>query len=70
MAESKKSAREDQLLELEIRKVKALEKISDSLEDISLWLEDVDKEDWSDRIQYYLTEFHKAIKPKNPAIDG
>jgi len=70
MAESKKSAREDQLLELEIRKVKALEKISDSLEDISAWLEDIDKEDWSDRIQYYLTEFHNSIKPKDPTIDG
>jgi len=60
----------DQANDLELRKVKALERISDSLEDISAWLEDIDKDDWSNRIQYYLTEFHKAIKPKDPTIDG
>lgn len=69
MATAKKS-NGDQFLELELRKVKALEKISDSLEDISAWMEDIDKDDWSNRIQYYLTEFHKAIKPKDPTIDG
>ncbi len=60
----------DQANDLELRKVKALERISDSLEDISAWLEDIDKDDWSNRIQYYLTEFHKSIKPKDPTIDG
>jgi hypothetical protein len=43
--------------ELEVRKVKALEKIANSLEDISMWLEDIDKDEWSDRIQHYLSEF-------------
>jgi hypothetical protein len=43
--------------ELELRKVKALEKISNSLEDISMWLEDIDKDEWSNRIQHYLSEF-------------
>lgn len=43
--------------DLELRKVKALEKISNSLEDISMWLEDVDKDEWSNRIQHYLSEF-------------
>jgi hypothetical protein len=69
MATAKKS-NEDQFLELELRKVKALERISDSLDDISAWIEDIDKDDWSNRIQYYLTEFHKSIKPKDPTIDG
>ena len=69
MATAKKS-NEDQFLELELRKVKALERISDSLDDISAWIEDIDKDDWSARIQYYLTEFHKSIKPKDPTIDG
>lgn len=69
MATAKKS-NEDQAMELEIRKVKALEKISDSLEDISAWLEDIDKDDWSNRIQYYLTEFYKIAKPKDPTING
>jgi hypothetical protein len=69
MATAKKS-NGDQFLELELRKVKALERISDSLDDISAWIEDIDKDDWSNRIQYYLTEFHKSIKPKDPTIDG
>ncbi len=69
MAADKKS-NGDQFLELELRKVKALERISDSLDDISAWIEDIDKDDWSNRIQYYLTEFHKSIKPKDPTIDG
>lgn len=69
MATAKKS-NGDQFLELELRKVKALERISDSLDDISAWIEDIDKDDWSNRIQYYLTEFHKSIKPKDPTING
>jgi hypothetical protein len=43
--------------ELEVRKVKALEKIANSLEDISMWMEDIDKDEWSNRIQHYLSEF-------------
>ncbi len=55
MAVSKKKPEENS--ELELRKVKALEKISNSLEDISMWLEDIDKDEWSNRIQHYLSEF-------------
>ena len=55
MAVSKKPI--EQGSELEIRKVKALEKISNSLEDISMWLDDIDKDEWSNRIQHYLSEF-------------
>ena len=55
MAVSKKTIEEGS--ELEIRKVKALEKISNSLEDISMWLEDIDKDEWSNRIQHYLSVF-------------
>jgi len=46
---------------LEERKVKALEKIASSLDALTLWFEEVDKEDWGDRIQYYLSEFHKVV---------
>ena len=46
---------------LESRKVEALEKIADSLEDLVVWVEDIDKEEWGDRLQYYLAEFHKLI---------
>ena len=46
-------------LMLEERKVKELEKIANVLDDLTLWFEDVDKEEWSNRMQYYLAEFHK-----------
>ena len=42
---------------LEERKVQALEKISKSLAILVLWFEEVDKEEWGERIQYYLSEF-------------
>ena len=46
-------------LMLEERKVKALEKIANVLDALTLWFEDVDKEECSNRMQYYLAEFHK-----------
>jgi len=46
-------------LMLEERKVKALEKIANVLYALTLWFEDVDKEEWSNRIQWYLAETHK-----------
>jgi len=53
---------------LETRKVKALEKIASSLDALTLWFEEVDKQEWSDRIQYYLSELHKLVpKEKNNA---
>ncbi len=55
---------EEQLL-LETRKVKALEKIANSLDDISVWISDIDKDEWSERIQFYLSEFLLAVKPKD-----
>ena len=47
------------LLMLEERKVKALEKIANVLDALTLWFEDIDKEEWSNRIQWYLAETHK-----------
>tara|TARA_R110000803_G_scaffold148262_2_gene213671 strand:- start:4822 stop:5046 length:225 start_codon:yes stop_codon:yes gene_type:complete len=44
---------------LDERKVEALEKISDNLSDIVMWLEEIDKDDWGKRIQFYLNEFFK-----------
>jgi hypothetical protein len=44
-------------LKLETRKVKALEKISNSLEALTVWIEEINKDEWSERIQYYLSEF-------------
>lgn len=51
----------DELVQLEIRKVKALEKIANSLDALTIWVEEIDKEEWSSRIQYYLAEFHNKV---------
>lgn len=55
----------EQELLLETRKVKALEKIAVSLDALTIWFEEIDKQEWSDRVQYYLSEFHTTfVKPK------
>jgi hypothetical protein len=54
----------EELLTLETKKVKALEKIANSLDALTVWFEEIDKDDWSSRIQYYLSEFHKLV-PKD-----
>ena len=46
-------------LMLEERKVKALEKIANVLDALTLWFEDIDKEEWSNRTQWYLAVYHK-----------
>ena len=40
---------------LEERKIKALEKIANSLDAITLWFEEIDKEEWGPRIEWYLS---------------
>lgn len=55
---------------LEERKVRAIEKIANSLDALTVWFEEIDKEEWSERVQYYLSEFHQIAKPKDPTIDG
>jgi hypothetical protein len=47
--------------ELELRKIKALEKIANSLDALTIWFEEIDKEEWSERLQYYLAEFHAKV---------
>lgn len=56
-----KEEKQEQLL-LEQRKVKALEKIANSLDALTIWFEEVDKQEWSDRVQFYLHEWHKTVK--------
>ena len=51
------ASNETEKLLLEDRKVKALERIALSLDTLSLWFEEVDKEEWGERIQFYLSEF-------------
>jgi len=40
--------------DLQLRQVKALEKIATSLDALTLWFEEIDKEDWDNRLQFYL----------------
>lgn len=61
---SVKKETENDLLLLETRKVKALEKIANSVDALTVWFEEVDKQEWSDRIQYYLAEWHTNLKNK------
>ena len=49
---------EEELL-LETRKVKSLERIASSLDALTLWVEEIDKSEWSERIQHYLAEWHR-----------
>ncbi len=55
----------EELLMLETKKVKALEKIANSLDALTVWFEEINKDEWSDRIQYYLAEWHKNSIEKN-----
>jgi hypothetical protein len=66
---STKEEKNEELL-LEQRKVKALEKIANSLDALTIWFEDIDKDDWSSRIQHYLSVFYEIAKPKDPTING
>lgn len=61
---------QNEFLLLEQRKVKALEKISNSMDALTIWFEEVDKKEWSERIQFYLAEWHRTTKPKDPTING
>ena len=51
----------DEQLALETRKIKALEKIANSLDSLTVWFEEIDKDEWGQRVQYYLAEFHTKI---------
>ena len=57
----------EEQLELEKKKVKALEKIANSLDALTIWFEEIDKDDWSERIQYYLSEWKNSTENKNDA---
>ena len=55
---------------LEERKVKALEKIATTLDALTIWFEEIDKEEWSSRIQFYLSEFHKLVPKEIEETDA
>lgn len=54
-------------ISLEARKVKALEKIAVNTEAIAMFLENLETDEWSERLQWYLSLFKKAyLDPKLP----
>ena len=67
---TKEEPQSSEALLLEAKKVKALEKIANSLDALTIWFEEIDKDEWSDRIQYYLAEWHKTTKNNDNDIDA
>jgi glutathione synthase/RimK-type ligase-like ATP-grasp enzyme len=55
------TTKDDSLL-LEERKVKALEKLANVADALTLWFEEIEKDEWSQRIQWYLAEWHNTVK--------
>jgi hypothetical protein len=55
--------------DLELRKIKALEKIANSLDSLTIWFEEIEKDEWSQRAQFYLAEFHNKIVKGEKDID-
>ena len=49
---------------LEERKVKALETIANTLEDLNDWVYSMETDIWSERIEWYLNEFYHLAKAK------
>lgn len=46
---------------LEERKVKALEKIANSLDAMTIWFEEIDKDEWGPRIEWYLAQWKEKV---------
>jgi len=63
MAVTKKTGDDPQQI-LEERKVKALEKIGNSLDALTIWFEEIDKDTWGPRIEWYMSLW------KEKYIDG
>ncbi len=53
------NAKTNEQIILEERKVKALEKIANVLDALTIWFEDIDKAEWSERLQWYMFRFHE-----------
>ena len=51
--------------QLQERQVKALENIAESLDLLLEWVEEIDKEGWGERIQWYLHLFKQKFIDEN-----
>ena len=58
------TAKTNEQIILEERKVKALEKIANVLDALTIWFEDIDKAEWSERLQWYMFRFHEKYVGK------
>ncbi len=54
----------EEQLKLEERKVKALEKIGNSLDALTIWFEEINKDEWGKRNEWYLSKFKELIIDK------
>lgn len=54
----------DELI-LQERQVKALEKIAVSLDALTLWFEEIQKDDWDARLQFYLAKWLENLEKEN-----
>jgi|TARA_R110000803_G_scaffold208369_1_gene276976 hypothetical protein len=61
---------EQQRLILEERKTKATEKIARCLDALTLWFEEIDKDGWNERAQFYLSEFQKLVPEENESKEA
>jgi len=61
---------EQQRLILEERKTKATEKIARCLDALTLWFEEIDKDGWNERAQFYLSEFQKLVPEKDESKES
>ena len=53
------NAKTNEQIILEERKVKALEKIANVLDALTIWFEDIDKAEWSERLQWCMFRLHE-----------
>lgn len=53
---------------LETRKVKALEKIANSLDALTIWFEEIEKKEWGERVAFYLYEFLNIAKAASGGV--
>jgi len=54
----------DELI-LQERQVKALEKIAVSLDALTLWFEEIQKDEWDARLQFYLAKWLENMEKEN-----
>ena len=64
MATQKSTTNEAQQI-LQERQVKALEKIANSLDALTIWFEEIDKDEWGNRIAWYLSLWKETYVDKD-----